>query len=233
MPLAPEDYIESFRSDVDDPLEPGDGDKPDGDCLWKDVDVLRYLNDAQVMVARKALCLRDVFTLDVAAGEALYPLPSWVLRPRSAKVTSDDRRIGLVNGEDGSCYGDDDYGRQFQIHDELSEGPVQALVFDERSDKVRAFPKPTIAETINVMVFRLPKKRIDDTDCALEIADERYERVMLLWMKKRAYEKEDADTLNKRLSEKYEKEFYAELDDLISENTKRHRRAGTVRYGGL
>lgn len=233
MPLTPEYCIESFRSDVDDPLQPGDGDTPDADCLWKDADVLRYLNDAQVMVARKALCLRDVLDIDMVPGEALYPLPAWVLRPRSARVASDDRKVCLVNGTDGSLYGDDDYGRQFRATDTLSEGPVEALIFDEQTGKVRAFPKPTVAETVQLYHFRLPKKRVDDTDCVLEIADERYERVLLLWMKKRAYEKEDADTLNKKLSEKYELDFYRELNDLIGENTRRVRRAGTVRYGGL
>jgi hypothetical protein len=229
--LTPVSYYDRFRLETGDDLKPGEGPEPDEDCLWKDAEIFGYLNDAQMALARKTNAIRDFYDLVLSAGVAYYGMPERLFRPRHAKVTADDRRIHLVNGLNGESYGDD-YGMPRQVTDELTEGPIEALVFDERSGRIRAAPKPTVAETVRIYGFFLPRERIKDENSKLELSDERYELALLAFMKKRAYEKHDADTLNKQLSQKFEAEYLREADEIISENKRRTRRSGTVKFGG-
>lgn len=231
--LTIKNLYDAFRSDLTDPLLPGDGEAPDADSLWSDADIYRYINDAQIEVTRRTLVLQDILDIAMAVNTALYTVPEWVLRPRRAHVAgNNERKVALLNG-DGDCFTSDDYGMQFTIASENTTGPVQALIFDERPGKARAWPIPTVVETVRVHVFRLPKTRITDGNGKLEVSDNRFERALLLYMKKRAYEKEDTDVLNKGKSEGYFNQFLDEIGTLAPETRRRVRRAGTVRYGGL
>lgn len=233
MPLTPADYYKRFRLDTGDELKPGDGSEPDADCLWKDSEIFEYLNDAQVALARKTNALRDVHDVALSVGVSQYTLPTYIHRPRYAKsLAAGERRIYLLNGLDDHNYGGEDYGVPRQVFEEAATGPVEALIFDEKTNRIRAAPTPTVAETVRIFVFRLPKNAVKDDTCPLEFADERFKPALLSHMKMSAYNKHDADTQNKQEAQKFELMYEREADKLISELKMKVRRSGTVRMGG-
>ena len=222
-----------LRSDLCDPA----GDIPDEDRLWSDAEVYDYLDDAQLQVAKDLKwAIHDTYLLTLVVDQAEYTLPKWIIRVRRAKRMSDAGELDIVNNDDRDTHESDrdDYGtlRERILYEDATGTPT-LLTLDEKFNTLRLVPIPTVVDTLKLYVYRGPKVRIEGDGSPLELNDRSYERALLLWMKKRAYEKHDAETIEGGRSDKFFAEYNAEIARLYPEIKQRHRRSGTVRYGGL
>ena len=87
--------------------------------------------------------------------------------------------------------------------------------------------------TVNLAVFRLPLVVItDDGDQALEI-DAQHHLHLLLWAKHLGYDKQDAETFDRRKSDDFAARFRSYCADVKKEQDRARRVVGTVAYGGI
>lgn len=112
-------------------------------------------------------------------------------------------------------------------------GPLRLFVTGLEKHKLRAWPVPNHGATVELRVFRLPLATItDDGDQELEV-DDHHQFGLLLWMKHKAYGKEDAETFDRRKADEFEARFYAYCHSALKEQERARRNTGTVMYGGL
>lgn len=214
------EIVDLFREEMADTESP---------YLWGDTLLYRYLDDAQKMFCRRTEGIEDASTvevtrLEIEAGVEWYATDKRILKVRKAFDTATGRELPVVNMETAGKQG---------IRFDGAPGPLKALVAGLEKNKLRAWPKPNVASTVDLAVFRLPLEAItDDGDQELEI-DEQHHAALLLWMKHRAYNKEDAETFNRRKSDEYEARFYAYCAEARKEQERARRVNGTVIYGGL
>jgi hypothetical protein len=214
------ELIETFRDEMNDLAEP---------YLWSDSLLYRYLDDAQKMFCRLTEGIEDSSTvavtrLDIQAGVEWYATDKRILKVRKVFDTATGRELPLVNMEKAGAEGVRFDGRT---------GPIKALVAGLEKNKLRAWPKPSADATVDLSVFRLPLVTItDDGDQELEV-DEQHHLSLLMWVKHRAYGKEDAETFNRRKSDEYEQRFYAYCSEARKEQERARRSVGTVVYGGI
>jgi hypothetical protein len=214
------ELLETFRDEMNDVATP---------YLWSDLLVYRYINDAQEMFCRLTEGIEDSSTpdicrLEVTAGEDWCPVSRKVLKVREAVNVATGRPFGIMNMEKASEKG---------VHFNGNPGPVKLFVTGLEKSKLRAWPMPAEDVTVELRVFRLPLVTItDDGEQPLEI-DEQHHLSLLLWMKHKAYGKEDAETFDRRKSDDYEQRFYTYCAQARKEQERARRSTGTVMYGGI
>lgn len=214
------ELIDTFREEMNDNVAP---------YLWSDTLLYRYLDDAQKMFCRKTEGIEDSSTtaitrLDIQAGVEWYAADKRILKVRKAFDTATGHELPVVNMEKAGAEG---------IRFDGRAAPLKALVAGLEKNKLRAWPKPSDAATVSLSVFRLPLEPITDFgDQELEVG-EQHHLALLLWVKHRAYGKEDAETFNRAKGEEYEARFYAYCAEARKEQERARRTVGTVIYGGL
>jgi len=86
---------------------------------------------------------------------------------------------------------------------------------------------------IELSVYRFPLNTItDDGDQVLEI-DPQHHTALLHWMKSRAYDKQDAETFDRRKSEEFKGRFTEYCARAQQEQQRARRVQGNVAYGGV
>lgn len=214
------ELLEAFRDEMADAVAP---------YLWTDSAIYRYLDDAQKMFCRLTEGIEDSSTesvcrLSIEAGTDWYPLSNKILKVREAVDTATGRPYDVLNMEKASLKG---------VLFNGNPGPLKLFVTGLEKHKLRAWPLPAAPTTVELRVFRLPLRPItDDGDQELEI-DEQHHEALLLWMKHRAYDKQDADTFDRRKAEEYEMRFRVYCASAFKEQERARRNTGTVVYGGL
>ncbi len=224
-PLTTDDLIRRFRSDVDDPIR-GTGTNPDAANLWKITDVSDYMSSAAAQVGRKTEVLFKTFTLPIVAGQPLVRLPtgSMVLDIRLVHMASPRRDLEEVNIEEGRRPDFRDYNSYLygNVNDwEELQGVPRAYTRNYTPGYLRIIPIPTITTTIDVTAMLVP---VLLDGMPLPFTDIEDIELMLLWMKKLAYSKHDADTFDPTRAEGYDREFNARVLARASE-ARRVRRA--------
>ena len=178
------EIVEVFRYEVDDLAEP---------FLWSDEELIDYANDAENEAARRGRLLIDSTTpavrqIAVLAGTASYALDPRVIFVRRAKLAS--RTLILARRSQRDM---DECIPGWESH----TGTVCDYLTDCDTGKVRLYRTPTVDDTLNLSVVRLPlmaTKKLDDTP---EIHP-RFHRNLRHWMKFRAYSKQDAETRDEK-----------------------------------
>lgn len=209
---------ELFRSEVADIAEP---------YLWADDEVFHYANEAQKTFCRLTGGLPDATTpavtqVTLTAGNPWAALSPLILKVRGVNG-ADGRYIDPLNFEDLQ-------ERKIKIGD-LHATPT-VLILGMETDKVRAYPVPVANEILELLVYRLPLKAINDFDQKIEIA-EQHHVALLMWMKHLAYSKQDAETFDKGKAADFESAFrnYC-FSAQIEKGTAKHK-TRVVSYGGL
>lgn len=206
-----------LRQELADTVEP---------YLWSDDELLTYLNDAQVMLARKTDGIPDASTpavtqLAITPGVEWYPLHAKVLKVRTATRLSDGGRLEVLTPETAERNG---------VRFNGTQGPVRVAVQGFEDRKLRVWPIPSVADTLELAVFRMPLKSLLDADP--EVAEQHHIH-LLLWARSRAYLKQDAETFDKGRADDFETRFRAYCEEVIREQSRIRRSSGTVTYGGL
>ena len=213
------ELLETFREEMNDVETPH---------LWSDALIYRYINEAQEMFCRKTEGIEDssspLCRLEIEEGTDWYLLSRKILKVREAVDTRTGRPYEIMNMEKASTKG---------VLFNGNPGPLKLFVTGLEKSKLRAWPVPSVATTVELRVFRLPLETItDDGDQELEI-DEQHHLALLMWVKHRAYGKEDAETFDRRKSDEFEMRFYAYCAEAFKEQGRARRSVGTVIYGGI
>lgn len=209
---------ELFRKEVFDVAEP---------YLWADDEVFHYANEAQRTFCRLTGGLADASTpavtrVQVTAGDPWAAISPLILKVRGVNG-AEGRYIDLMNYEDLQRAG---------IKLNSRTGNPETLILGMETDKVRVYPTPIVDETLELLVYRLPLKTIDDFDQKIEIAQQHH-TALLLWMKHLAYNKADAETFDKGKALEFERAFQTYcFGAQIEKGTAKHK-TRVVSYGGL
>lgn len=207
-----------FRSEIADTAEP---------YLWADDEVFHYANEAQKKFCRLTGGIADASTPAVVQVVLTANNPWAALSPLILKVRgvngADGRYIDPVNFEDL---------QERKIKLGATTGTPALLILGMETDKVRVYPVPVTNETLELLVYRLPLKAINDFDQKLEIA-EQHHTALLMWMKHLAYGKQDAETFDKTKREEFEQAFTTYCFGASIEKGMAKHKTRTVAYGGL
>jgi hypothetical protein len=216
------------------------------DPLWTDLELANYMDGAQKTFARRTDYFSDASTVEITqiafvADDTLIPLDPRVTKIRSAKLITDKTKIEPVNYADmeNRITNPSDYNSPFEFGSALdwesSNGTPRYLVTDMETNMVRLAPTPVVADTVQMMVYRLPLEDITESCQDLEVIEEDYQRGLLFYMKYMAYGKNDVDTYDERLqiTALSNHENFIETAKRQLRRTRFSSSKGVVRYGGL
>ncbi len=193
--------------------------------LWSDAALYRYVDDAQKMFCRLTEGIEDAknYALSITPNTVWYDIGPLVLKVRSAHRADTGREVPIIAMEKMRSEG---------ITLDGSVGPLKAFVSGFERDSYRAWPIPNETVTIALSVFRLPSVKIEEAEQDLEI-DEQHHEALLMWVKHKAYDKQDAETFNKTKSLEYAQRFRQYCAAARVEQERRRRPTSAVAYGGI
>lgn len=181
------DLIKAFREDERDNVAP---------FMWSDAQLERFANEALIEFAEQTKSIYDDETeaavIDYRAGEQdldLHPAVIDVIEAYAGdfalRITAPGvvRRSALPSG-----------------------GRPELLVLNLGSDRMRMYPAPATAGTLELLVVRKPLVEVRKSDSIPDVpADER--RHLLLFIKHRAYNVADADIFDATRAAQFLAEF--------------------------
>lgn len=194
-----DDLIASFRVDADDlPTSVGGG---DGDLLWKDAELARFVGEAEEEAAIRKRLLYDDYTLalvriDVVAGQSSYPIDSRFFEISKARLLSADTGRFL---EDLYITTRDELDLRSTCWRDERRRPGLFIQDDTR------IMLPGIVDrayTLRLEGYRTPLVPISaDSDGSVEPEiGAVHHRFLVQWVLHRAYSKPDSETLNPQKS---------------------------------
>ena len=201
------------------------------DQLWPDEVLIKYINEAESLLARKGLVIRDASTpavveVPLVAGTTQYTLHPSVVAVVSAKIDGDTRDLARAGHSAFSTaqrpdapFFDDS---QLSI---LSPGKPLAFSTDEQLDVVsgksgvvslRAYPEPSAEYDGTLIKLRVVRKPItaltlDNMDASPEVPED-YHLGLLDWAVYRALRNIDSDAGAAGTADRYKKELEAMVE---------------------
>ena len=226
--MLSEELFDAFRSDVSDVSAP---------YLWSESEVWRYMDDAYKMFVRLTGGVpdstSDLTQIDVVAGEADAEVSPLILKFREARLLSTGLKLTIVNHTDLPMTGGSDYGNIRSMYLNKMPGPVRYMLVGKQRKLVTWLQVPVEDDTVSLIVDRLPLDRIvGEGQGFVDIGEEHHEHLML-WMKSRAYGKQDADTFDRGRRDEYKKEFIDYCEFAKGEMARYKSKVRSVAYGGL
>lgn len=174
-------------------------DNTTGDKLWSQSEILEYAQDAENEAAERAGLLLDnssAFTdIAVNTSTALYGLSNTIVEVRSA--------IMALGTEELMPTSEKVLDQSFASWRSNTGTPRSYFV--SATNEIRVYPQPVVVDTINMTVTRFPNTPMT-TSSSPEI-QVRDHPGLLLWILKRAFLKNDSETLNVDKSMDYDKQF--------------------------
>lgn len=230
MIITVEQAIEALRSDLFDRADLDD-DGNARDTLWSDTDLLRYFNSACARWASDTLALRRRFEFQVAADQALVRFPySEILDDLAVtfSVPALGRRRVLNKFDLDEPMWRSDYGIQVEEQFDIERvGTPTHYTRDYDNQFMRLYPIPTMAGVLSASAIVLPSQLYAGMPLPVNTMQD-FDLVML-WSKKMAYAKQDADTLDLERSKAFEAEYNAYVLNRRSEIDRTRRDAGVMR----
>ena len=229
--MTSDDLYALFRSDIVDAVSP---------YLWTDVEVWNYMNDAYRMYFRLTGGIPDAISsitqVPIVAGQATSVVSPLILRFNSAYLVSDGTDLKIVNDTQTPKLGSTDYGNWVQAARDNTPGPVRYMqtnvARDQYGGTVRWIKMPAVSDTVQLYVYRLPLDTVT-TGFGFDELDEMHHEALMLWMKARAYGKQDAETFDRGRRDDYDKQFRAYCADARAEARRYKGHVMSAAYGGL
>jgi hypothetical protein len=215
------EIVDLFRKEVGDTRTP---------YLWDDEEAYAFLDDAQSQFCRKTDGIADsrtaaVCNLAVVPGTDWYTTHASILNIRKITRADTGRKVEMLTAEQADTRG--------IVFLATTQGVVRQVVLGLEPHAVRIAPMPNETVTLNLQVYRLPLEAITDAgEQVLEI-DLQHHQHLLLWMKHRAYDKQDVETYDRTKSGEFETRFDAYCFKVKQEQARARRVHGNVAYGGL
>jgi len=176
--------------------------------FWSPEELLRWVNEAQRDIARRAEYLQDNQDIAVSDGDGEYTLPSNLLRlTRVEFVPTGQTQVYTLEFVDFSSV-DEYYGLN-----KTSEGyPDIFTVWGfPPSAKIQLYPVPSVAGTLTVYYYRTPTDIADNDTATLEIPDG-WVDLVIIYVESLARRK-DRDPMWQEVRADYESKL-AEMMDL-------------------
>lgn len=231
MLFTTDDVIASFRSDVADPLR-GPASTPDIDALWKVSDTLRYVNEAANMTAAETRSLQRTFDFQITAADGpLFRLPtSFEILDIHRAYLNGARRVITERNLGFPQMGVWDYDTLIGTGDTWVTQSGSPLYFtrEYRGGYLRLLPIPNGDDVVTITATVAPQNL--SLGQPLPFDNYRDIQLVILWMKKMAYAKQDVDTFDEGKSSGYEAEFQRRALDRRYEAERLRRPAGTVAF---
>lgn len=207
--------------------------------LWKDPELLRYLNYAEVQACRRAHLIIDSSTendngtaatagtmgqrplcvLTLIPDQATYNLSPKVLQVKRCQIKSMNYPLsGPVTYPEL----DDRYFGWFGTNGTVGtagSGGYPSYFLNEPVNTITFIPSPSTADTAYMVVSRIPL-----TPFTLQTSpevEEKYHEGLMDWATHLAYMKNDSDTMNLPLAKYYEDSFTARFGPLPDATTER------------
>jgi hypothetical protein len=210
MTLA--DLIAAFRSRAADTKAP---------YLWSDEEVTRYLNDAINEAATRAHVIRDQVTpavtqIDIDTDSVTYPLHESILKIDRAKLASQGFPLNRTTIE-----------RLDRDWPKWEQATGKPMYYIEDAGRLRLVPRSNVADTLSLIVYRLPLAPLVEDEDAPELHPRDHAR-LLDWAMRCAYLKEGTETLDEAKAQKYELMFQNSFGRRDDANVERKQREGRV-----
>lgn len=201
-----------FRAEMRDDEDP---------YLFDSPTIYSYIDAAQVEFCRLTEGIEDArtFGVNVVAGSEWCATDPKILKIRRAYDKANGRPVDVVNIE---------HVEQQGIRFDGRVGPLKALVAGAEKNSLRAWPVPSQDATIQLEVFRLPR-RVDEDRIRLEI-DAHHHIYLLDWAKHLAFGTRDADVFDPRASEDHRSKFMAYCARSKAEQVRARHATGAVQY---
>lgn len=211
--------VTRLRSDLDDVALP---------LLWEDTELYGALDSAQKTFCRLTQGIPDVLPLPLVVDTEWY-----VRDPRILKIRG-GRRLYTDNtsiGRDVPVMAYAEFKRSGGYFDSRS-GPCSVLVEGEKKGYLRAYPKPSIADPLELSVLRLSLTLDVGDDDEFEI-DEQHHIFLLDGAKALLYLKQDSQTYDKTAAADADARFKAYCFECKQQQERAEFGTGVVEYGGL
>jgi hypothetical protein len=229
--MTSDELFDLFRSDVRDDVPVP---------LWSDVEVWNYMNDAYKTFVRLTGGIADTTSaltqVPIVAGVATASVSPLILKFRTAYLLSTGARLTILNDMDLPVATAADYGAVWTSSNQNTPGTVQSVVVGVERNSLRGLVRwvrvPMVDDTCQFSVYRLPKDTVESGFEFDEIGEEHHVN-LLMWMKYRAYGKQDAETFDRGRRDEYKAEFQAYCRDVSAEWERYKSKVHVVAYGGL
>lgn len=165
---------------------PGSGDTyywqtSDAGCLWKNAELIDWLNEAEGEAARRAYLLTSAFSISVVANTSSYALDSTLWMIDRVRLNTAGTRLERTTRADL-----DDSRSNW----EAATGTPR--LFFAIGANLTLYPTPIAADTLKVSGWIDPDAMSAYTD--IPAIPEAYHRDLIEWVMYRAAQKRDADT---------------------------------------
>lgn len=222
--------IADLRSDLYD-VPDSDDDGNERDALWSSEDLLRYINSAAARWASDTLALRRRLVFDTTPNSPLVRVPyDEIIEVLAVSFTmlnaGRTRRLVEFGIDTGFCL--DDYGSTSAAVPDLDATGVPTHFSRDHDDRfMRLWRVPWDAGVLAIDAYVLPQQIMRGMPLPFTAMQDR--DLVLMWAKKMAYEKQDADTLDLSRAKEFEAQYRAYMPDRKSEIDRIRRDGGIVR----
>src|SRR5262245_719792 len=184
--------------------------------LWRDDELLRWANDAEVEACRRARLIVDsrsvtqgtgtattdgICRITLGSGVEFYDLDPRIIYLRRVKLASRTIPLESFDYRDLDCT-----SPGWESHTGNVTGYVRGL----DSGKFRPYKIPNGTDTVNLLVVREPLEPMEDPNDKPEI-NPRYHRNLVDWMLFKGYSRMEAQTYDPELAAKHLALFEAEF----------------------
>lgn len=204
-----------FRTEVDDPLQATCGDE---DCLWSDASVYRFMTEAADAVARAVQRNKKALVLPYLAGAEFVAVPKNVQHLMTVRIAGNGASVKPMTAEEA-------FDRLYA--DAVAVGEPRCYFWEIDQRKLILWPRPADAGSLAVFA----ETRLGyplESGLPLPFSDPPEQRLMLTYMKARAYEQQDAETLDLNRAKEFQDQFDSASKNREVENRKFTRPVGTV-----
>jgi hypothetical protein len=188
---------------------------------WSNEELVSNINEAINQVYRRAAPARDTYQITTKAGKYIYDLPKYILRLVRARLVDGDEIPEVTL--------DDVWNKPAKM------GVATGYITDYVSGTVQFHPIPNSVYSVEFMVNRLPKVKLDLYSSEdVELKDE-FVLPMLHYAASLCYMKDEANSLDPQRSQYFMNLFDREFPFTSSYSTIRKSRTANrpVKYGGL
>lgn len=199
--------------------------------LWSDVEFYAWATEGADVILDRAEVMHKVLQLPVTPGQPVVPLPAKVLTIREARMVSVNRRLTPRNANSPDFGLTDDYGLQKTDGSAMfsdAQGTPHSYVRDYETRALRLIPVPNAADFLEIQCSVTLSAPLGD-GMPLPFASAQDQRLLLTYVKWRAYEKHDAETEDLVRASRYQRQFYEGVEDRKSRLRSQRRAPGTVR----
>ena len=223
------DADSAFRLSVDDPLNGVAPNPVDQGALWSEVEVLHYINSGLAHWAEAVLPKNQTFNLPIRAvngGLVYLPKGYTVLDISRAVMQGVPRVLTPANVNDLMTVRNYGYSSMRDMPWELFQGVPLSYVRDYKPGALRLVPAPVYDDTLVITAVVAPAPVLMGDP--LVVSEEPDFHLLQTWMKKLAYEKNDADTFDPKRAATYEAEFAVRSIERRYQLQRRHRAVPTT-----